>query len=387
MGLKILHLANVIGEHKGGGVHEVVVNLYKNQKALGHEPHIWYPGAIEDSDSIRLDDNVIALDTYGDSRYGIVKDLIKPFDSSLESFDIIHQHGVWMPMSLLNLRIKNNIDIPSVIQPHGYLEPFRLNQKKSKKKLGFLLYEKRNVLKSDVILACSADEGNKLKDMFPSKNVATIENGIAPEFLSRPSLKNNSTDVKILLFLSQIIPLKGLDRLIEVIYELGRESFSGWELHIAGYNAGSYGDVLASKVNNLNLSNIVKFIGPQLGDEKTRTYDNAAAFVLPTFNENFGIVVAEALSRGLPVLTTKGTPWADLELYDCGYWVDNDKDGIKKGILKLLSQSNDELELMGKRGKKLIEEKYLWNSAAQKSIELYKWMINGGKKPSFINNF
>jgi glycosyltransferase involved in cell wall biosynthesis len=387
MKLKILHLANVIGEHKGGGVHEVVVNLYKNQKALGHEPHIWYPGMLEDSDSIRLDNNVKALDTYGDSKYGIIKDLFKPIDSSLKSFDIIHQHGVWMPMSLFNLRIKKNINVPSLIQPHGYLEPFRLNQKKSKKKLGFLLYEKRNISKSNVILACSSDEGNKLKDMFPYKTVATIKNGIAHEFLSAPSLKNKSNDVKILLFLSQIIPLKGLDRLIEVIYELGRESFWGWELHIAGYNAGAYGDILASKVKKLNISDIVKFIGPQLGEDKTRNYDNATAFVLPTFNENFGIVVAEALSRGLPVLTTKGTPWADLELYNCGYWVDNDKEGIKKGILKLLSKSNNELELMGKRGKKLIKEKYLWNFAAQKSIELYKWMINGGTPPNFIKNF
>lgn len=386
--MKILHLANVIGEHKGGGVHEVVVNLYKYQKDLGHEPHIWYPGAKEDSDSIRLDNNIKAMDTYGDSRYGLVKDLFKPLDSSLESFDIIHQHGVWMPMSLLNLRIKNNIVIPSVIQPHGYLEPYRINQKKSKKKLGFLLYEKRNILKSDIVLACSIDEGKKLKDMFPSKNVATIENGIDPEFLFTPNLNNNNnTDIKILLFLSQIIPLKGLDRLIEVIYELGRELFTGWELHIAGYNEGSYGGTLAKKVNKLNLSDVVKFIGPQLGDDKTRAYDNATAFVLPTFNENFGIVVAEALSRGIPVLTTKGTPWSDLELYECGYWVDNDKEGIKKGILKLLSKSNDELKLMGKRGKKLIEEKYLWNSAAKKSIELYKWMINDVKKPSFINNF
>lgn len=366
-------------------MHEVVVNLYKNQKALGHEPHIWYPGAKEDADSIRLDDNVLALDTYGDSKYGMVKDLFEPLNSSLDSFDVIHQHGVWMPMSLLSLRIKNNFDVPSVVQPHGYLEPFRLSQKKSKKKLGYLLYEKRNILKSDVILSCSADEGNKLKAMFPSKNVATIENGIAPEFLARSSLKNDSTDVKILLFLSQIIPLKGLERLIEVIYELGRESFSGWELHIAGYNAGSYGDVLANKVDDLNLSNIVKFVGPQLGDEKIRIYDNAAAFVLPTFNENFGLVIAEALARGLPVLTTKGTPWADLELYDCGYWVNNDRDGIKKGLLKILSHSKLELEEMGKRGRFLIQQKYLWDASAKNSIELYQWMISGQDKPDFVS--
>ena len=237
-----------------------------------------------------------------------------------------------------------------------------------------------------MILACSLDEGNKLKKMFPSKCVATIENGIDPEFLYKPSLKTNTNNVKILLFLSQIIPLKGLDRLVEIIHEIGKEAFYGWELHIAGYNEGSYGEKLAKKINSLALSDVVKLIGPQLGIEKIRVYDNSSAFVLPTFNENFGIVVAEALSRGLPVLTTQGTPWADLEKYNCGYWVDNNKKGIKQGVLKLLSLSDSEIEQMGRRGKKLIEEKYLWNSAAKKSIELYKWMIDGGKKPNFVNN-
>ena len=195
MGLKILHLANVLGERKGGGLHEVVVNLYKNQKNQGHEPHIWYPGSPEDTELSKLDDNVKALETYGDSKNGIVKILLKPLNPLLESFDIIHQHGVWMPMSLLNLRIKYSKNIPSVIQPHGFLEPFRLKQKKSKKKFGFLLYEQRNLMRANVILACSSNEGEKLENMFPSSCVATIDNGIDPDFLNAVSLKRKKENI------------------------------------------------------------------------------------------------------------------------------------------------------------------------------------------------
>ena len=76
--MKILHLSNVISEKSGGGVHEVVKNLYKYQKELGHEPHIWHPGTNDDSDSIKLDENIRALKTFGNKKYGIIKDLFKP---------------------------------------------------------------------------------------------------------------------------------------------------------------------------------------------------------------------------------------------------------------------------------------------------------------------
>ena len=104
--MKILHLSNVIGEHKGGGVHEVVSNLYKYQKLEQHEPHIWYPGPDKDADSIKLDNNIKGLSTIGSSKFGLIKGLFKPVPKNIDSFDIIHQHGIWMPISLFAKKIK-----------------------------------------------------------------------------------------------------------------------------------------------------------------------------------------------------------------------------------------------------------------------------------------
>ena len=104
--LKILHLSNVIGDKKGGGIHEVVSNFYKYQKHLEHQPHIWYPGDSSDADSIRLDDNIKGLPTYGNSDFGIVKELFSTNFRPTEQFDIVHQHGIWMPMSLYSMKIR-----------------------------------------------------------------------------------------------------------------------------------------------------------------------------------------------------------------------------------------------------------------------------------------
>jgi glycosyltransferase involved in cell wall biosynthesis len=190
-----------------------------------------------------------------------------------------------------------------------------------------------------------------------------------------------------MLFLSQIIPVKGIERVIKSINEIGETNFSDWEFIIAGYENAEYKVLLEKMIYDFGLNKSIKFIGPKFGLDKIKMFDNSDVFVLPSHSENFGIVVAEALSRGIPVLTTKGTPWSELESNNCGFWVDNTDLGIKNGILQILQSSKEELKEMGLRGKKLISEKYLWSKCAQKTTEMYQWILNRGLKSSFIDNF
>ena len=100
-------------------------------------------------------------------------------------------------------------------------------------------------------------------------------------------------------------------------------------------------------------------------------------FVLPTYSENFGIVVAEALACGTPVLTTKGTPWAELESEHCGWWIDLNKSSMVKALLSFLECTENELESMGQKGRKLVEAKYSTGKIAMDMMNLYRKVING----------
>ena len=132
------------------------------------------------------------------------------------------------------------------------------------------------------------------------------------------------------------------------------------------------------------MDSLITFVGTKIGLEKINIYDNSDAFILPTFSENYGIVVAEALARGVPVLTTKGTPWVELNELQCGLWVDNSNEGLKYGMLKILEHSSSELREMGQNGRTLVENKYLWDKTTGRTIELYRWILHGGCKPDFI---
>jgi glycosyltransferase involved in cell wall biosynthesis len=133
---------------------------------------------------------------------------------------------------------------------------------------------------------------------------------------------------------------------------------------------------------HLHLSSSSHFIftGPLNDDAKWDAYDRADLFVLPTYSENFGIVVAEALWARVPVITTKGTPWSELEEYKCGKWIDLPAEGsnpstweaLDEALVSVMEISDAERGEMGKRGRKLVEEKYTWEAVCGAMVKGYK---------------
>ena len=124
-----------------------------------------------------------------------------------------------------------------------------------------------------------------------------------------------------------------------------------------------------ARVNELGLQDQFIFTGALNDDEKWQAYARADLFVLPTYSENFGIVVAEALWAGLPVITTKGTPWAELKS-GCGWWIDlPPKDSLKCALSEAMSSAPGELAEMGRRGHRLVEEKYTWSAVVKPLID------------------
>ncbi|TWT78414.1 D-inositol 3-phosphate glycosyltransferase [Posidoniimonas polymericola] len=183
-----------------------------------------------------------------------------------------------------------------------------------------------------------------------------------------------ASDRRYALFLSRIHVKKGVRELLEAWVAVAPDD---WELVIAGQDEQGI-------MRRLNLPPRVRYVGPIDGSEKWSLYRNASLFVLPTYSENFGVVVAEALMAGLPVITTHGAPWECLESERCGWWIPMEPGPLRETLRDALATHPDELQAMGRRGQTVVAQRFSWPEIARQMVDVYKWMVRGGSPPECV---
>ncbi|MGK0386966.1 MAG: glycosyltransferase involved in cell wall biosynthesis [Patiriisocius sp.] len=309
----------------------------------------------------------------------------KNFKNVFDAIDteVFHGNGLWdFPIhSMASYARKKNR--PYIISPHGMLEPWSLTQSKLKKEIALKLYQQKDLRLASCIHATAPSELDNIRALGYENPIAIIPNGInLKEF---PHYEKQIATKRKVLFLSRIHAKKGIELLVRAWQELDPVVTKDWEVEIVGNGDKQYIKSLNTLINSLKLENTITISEPVFGDAKLQKYQSASLFVLPTYSENFGIVVAEALASKVPVITTKGTPWKELNAYHCGKWIEIGKDPLKAALQMMLSKSQEELTEMGDNGRKLIEDKYSMVAVAQQMFELYEWLLTKKNKPKFVD--
>lgn len=301
----------------------------------------------------------------------------------IESNAIFHGHGLWqLPVhQMTKLAVKNNV--PYIISPHGMLNSWSFQQKNFKKKLALGIYQGRDIKQATCLHATSHMEANDLRELGYRNPIAVIPNGIPMDKFPQKDFDQVSSQ-RTVLFLSRVVENKGVNELIEAWSKLPKNCKKDWKVNIVGNGQKEYINKLRKLIRHKGLEDSIHLMGPLYDDEKIRAFHQASLFVLPTYSENFGIVVAEALACGTPVITTKGAPWEDLKVSGSGWWIDIGYEPLLVALESALSKSDNELAQMGDNGRKLIEEKYTMQVAADQMKELYDWLIGVTNRPYFV---
>jgi glycosyltransferase involved in cell wall biosynthesis len=185
-----------------------------------------------------------------------------------------------------------------------------------------------------------------------------------------------------LLFLSRLHPKKGIDFLLRAWAGLYRKH-PDWELVIAGPDQLGHRRAMQALAADLGLSRVV-WRDAVFGSAKTELYRTADLFVLPTHAENFGLVVAEALAHGVPVITTTNSPWAGLRRNDCGWWIDLTDAALSETLHDAMGTPSAALAAMGSRGRAWMERDFAWPVVAREMLAVYRWMLGDGAPPSCV---
>jgi glycosyltransferase involved in cell wall biosynthesis len=301
--------------------------------------------------------------------------------------DLFHLHNLWSPILHWTANYCYNNNIPYIMSPRGTLEPWPLSQKKIKKKLFWHLFQKQDLIKANCIHTTSIMEAMNIRELGVKTPIAIIPNGINTE--NYPYLKSGESKEKILLFLSRVSPKKGIENLIDAWTSIPDRNKKNWKVRIVGEGDTGDNDVYFSRIRNLieskGLSHSIILVGPKYGKDKIEEYKNASLFILPTYSENFGMVIAEAMISGVPVITTTGTPWKILKEKNIGWWIKLSKENLISAIIEAVSLSDEQRIEKGILSRNYILKNYSIDGVAKKYKQLYEWATDNTKPmPDFV---
>jgi glycosyltransferase involved in cell wall biosynthesis len=286
--------------------------------------------------------------------------------------DVLHDNGIWLPHNHRLAVLAAQRHIPRVISTRGMLEPWAFRHKHLKKWLAWQLYQRRDLQRAQLLHTTAAQEARNLEGFGLGVPVHIIPNGVdLPDIEPRKAAVRKARDAgqRTALFLGRIYPVKGLPMLVEAWARIRPQ---GWRLQIVGPDEAGHRAEIARAISIAALNGAVSILGPVEGEAKSRAYQNADLFVLPSYSESFGMAVGEALAHGLPVLTTKGAPWPGLAARGCGWSVDPTVDGITLGLWQATSQDPAALRAMGARGRAWIAADFGWDDVANRFLATYE---------------
>jgi len=217
----------------------------------------------------------------------------------------------------------------------------------------------------------SEDEREAVKALGVTSKIVVAPHGVAMPSQDDVSPRQDvakslglNPEKTYLLFMSRLHSKKGLDMLLSVWPKVARD-FSSAKLVIVGPDYGGYVDIF-EQMEAVDKEHIIFVPRLVIGKEKENYFKLSDMFVLPSYTENFGIVIAEALARAKVVVTTNDTPWSPLNDIGGGIVVNSNEAEIEKALRRTLEMTLKERKRMGETGRLYVSDNYSWQSAAEK---------------------
>jgi len=347
--MKILHV--ITGMRKAAGTSVFVGEVAREQVAMGHSVTIVHQETWR-TDNYELDGRIEFI-----GKEAFFKSIAE------RDYDIVHIHGMWEYMLHRFAALCRRRSWSYLWSPHGSIAPWAMKFKRWKKVPVWYLWQRSDVAKAKLLHVTAPCEEQWMRDWGFRQACVIAPLGVR---LGGDVAKLSG---KTVLFVSRIHKTKGLDMLLRAVAKIPD---NGYRFRIVGPDQDGCVAELMGLAKSLGVESRVEFPGVKFGEDLAREYLNADIFILPTYSENFGSVVIEALAVGVPVICTKGAPWKELEEYQCGWWPDVDVEAIRKALVEAMGTTDDERRAMGARGRKLVTDKYTWASVAHRLEAAYR---------------
>ncbi|MGH7864070.1 MAG: glycosyltransferase family 4 protein, partial [Candidatus Binataceae bacterium] len=295
-------------------------------------------------------------------------ELLRCLATSVAWADVVHLHAAFSFPTIPTLLAARMYDRPVVWTLHGAMQRMRRSRREGVKRAWERVCRAAAPAKL-VLHATSDEEAAETLDRFGHATAVVIPNGV-----EMPAQINRAprTGALRLGFIGRLDPIKGIENLLDACGRLSERQSVPYRLAVAGAGDSNYEQMLRARSVALGIDRRVEFLGDLRGELKEQFFRNTDVAIVPSFSENFGIVVSEALARAVPVIASTGTPWAYLEERACGLWVRNDAQSLAAAVEKISVMALDQ---MGERGRRWMMEDFAWPECARKLIACYRALL------------
>jgi glycosyltransferase involved in cell wall biosynthesis len=313
--------------------------------------------------------------------YGYTPNAVPWLKANIPRFDIVFVNGVWNYNTLAAHRALAGTDIPWAIFTHGMLDPYfkkRYPLKHLKKALYWHSQLSKVFCDANAVLFTCEEEKILARQSFSRYNVReeVVPYGTfgpncdtaaaSEEFLTRwPELRGK----RLAISLGRIHPKKGTDILIEAFAgTLAKDS--AWHLVIVGPDQIGWKKELEALAEKLGIAPRITWTGSLAGTLKWGAFSASEVFVLPSHQENFGIVVAEAMACNLPVIVSnKVNIWREIVAHEAGFVAEDTMEGTRASLHRWSTLTAEEIAAFRLRSRNCFENEFDFNHTSRKVLE------------------
>jgi glycosyltransferase involved in cell wall biosynthesis len=314
-------------------------------------------------------------------RYGFAPSLIRTLRTILSRCDLVHIHWLYNFACVAAARASLAAGVPFIIQPRGSLDPY-IRRKNSLAKRVYLSTIGRPLLTRAGAVIFTAEQERERAEYRRHQPEWIVSNGIDWSVYERLPERGTfraafpAVRGPFLLFLGRLSRQKGLDLLLPAFAQLAREH-PDLQLVLAGPDHEGYAANVRTLAASLGVDQRIVFTGLLTGALKLGAYVDAELFVLPSYMENFGGVIIEALACGLPVVISDQVH-IHRELRSAGAAVVTQctVDSVAAGIRAVLTDPAAR-NRMSTTGRNLVCNHYTWDSSVPKLVAHYRELLAG----------
>ena len=379
---KTLHVVHSLHNPLGGSIH-AALGVCRYLVRAGHVADV--AATLVPGDDIAYLSEVypeVRVRTFPRSfpkRYSNSSAFLRWLSGNLQEYDLVEMHSVFTAIALAAARLCRQRGKPYILRPHGSLDPFDLRKHEMLKRIVGPLILRPVLQSASAVLLTSGMEAQRLvtygaavnKVVLPLPVSLPTEPGDGHRFRRRHGIPH---DALVVLFMSRFDYKKGLEFLIPALSQLQREYGSLWFV-LAGAGKPAFAASVDQWLKDNSIGERTSRVGFVAGQDKSDALAAARIFALPSRNENFGIVLIEAMHAGLPLLISDEV-YIHKEIVDhgAGLVCQPSTASVSEALRRMLDGSVD-LDQMGSRGKDLVNRRYRPEAATDLLVGAYNEIL------------